>query len=123
MSDWGEIKTNWKTDFVARTDKKTEKSGLEDLQTKKYDDYFEKTYQIIREINIELPKQNQTTFILTMKSFSSLGLIDFIIKQIGTYPEKMILYIYSLNSNIAKRINEISEQTNETKIVLSDLQN
>lgn len=125
MSDWEEIKPNWNTteQFVARSDKRAEKSGLEELKAKKFETYFNETFELIKEIDFKIPEKNESKLILTMKSFSAVGLIDFIIEKEGTYPNQMVCFIYSLNSKIAKRLNEIAENTELTKIVLSDLQN
>lgn len=111
MSEWGEIKTTW-----------ADKSGLEELKIKKFNDYHKKTFEIIKESKFTIPQKNETITLLTTKSFSSIGLLDYIISKKG-YPIEAIFYIYSLNSQVAQRINEICEKTNKTKIVISDLQN
>lgn len=125
MSKWDEINTEWDTKetFIARTDRRSEKSGLEDLKAKKIESYFNDTFDLIKEINFSIPNVNETKLLITMKSFSSIGLIDFIIKKTGFYPKEMICFIYSLNSKVATRLNEIADLTDSTKLVISDLQN
>jgi hypothetical protein len=124
MSEWDEIKTTWaeKDEFAARTDKRTDKSGLEELEIKKFNDYHKKTFDIIRELKFTIPRKNETITLLTTKSFSSIGLLDYII-SVKNYPIEAIFFIYSLNSQVAQRINEICEKSNRSKIIISDLQN
>ena len=94
MSEW-EINTSWSVDdneFVARADKRSDTSGMEEMIIKKYSDYHKKTFDIIRECKFEIPKSNETITILTTKSFSSIGVVDFIISQKGN-PTETIFYI------------------------------
>lgn len=123
---------NWKVDqtwakdqggHFAGTPKRTQESGMESMKDKAYSDYYKQTFQIIKEINFSVPAKGETTTILTLKSFSAIGLIDYLIQQIGAYPKKMVCYIYSLNAKVATRLNEIADKTGETKLVISDLQN
>ncbi len=123
MTEWGEVKSNWNEEFTARVDKRTDKSGLEDLEAKKIQEYFNQTFEIIKKINFKIPQPNESLTLITMSSFSSLGIIDYIITQKNNYPIEMVLFLYSINSKIAGRLNEIAEQTEQTKIVISDLQN
>jgi hypothetical protein len=125
MNEWGDINPNWDiaTQFAARTDKRGEKSGLEEIKAKQFKNYFNDTFELIKQINFKIPEINESTLILTMKSFSAVGLINYIIEEEKKYPNKMICFIYSLNSKVAERLNIIADKTETTKIVLSDLQN
>ena len=72
-------------------------------------------------MNLSLPKENQSEFIITTKAISLLDVINYIEQKKGKIDE-IYLFLYTINEKAANYICELSKRS-KLKVIISDLMN
>jgi len=119
MNDWGLIETDWnnKISFVS---KKEQTNRIFDFTSKQSLNEIMK-FSIVDNLNLNIPKKNESEFIITTKPISLLDVINYIEQKKGNINEGY-LFLFTINDKAANYICELSKRS-ELKVIISDLMN
>ena len=78
-------------------------------------------FEIIKSLNIQIPKIGESNFIVTTKAISLLDVINFLEKTVGNI-EKSIIFFYTINEKAALYTINLAKRC-DLRIVISDLMN
>lgn len=119
MSDWGEIITDW-NDKVSFVGKHKSSSKIIDFTSKQSLNEIMK-FSIVDNLNLNIPKKNESEFIITTKPISLLDVINYIEQKKGNINEGY-LFLFTINDKAVNYIVELSKRT-KLKIIISDFMN
>jgi len=125
MEDWNKDINEWTNEKeLINVKKDCNDSGLENIETEKYKNQVEKTYQIIKQIeDIGMPKSNEQLKLITFKTFNSVLFLKHIAEKEKI--NNIIIVVYSINHEAAKIINDmiINKTIKNATILISNLRN
>ena len=120
---WGEINGAWgvnQNDSVSFVDKADGSANIFDFTKKEVLNDIMR-FETINELELDLPKENETLFTITTKAISLLDVMSWIEQKEGAISEA-IIYLYTINEKAARYIVHLSSRT-KLKIIISDIMN
>lgn len=119
--NWSEINigADWdrKTNFVQRGKKS---SKVVDFTNKIEVDELMR-FDVVKELNFELPKKNESLLLVTTKPISLLDVLNYI-ENIRGKIQEAIIYVFTINDKGARYVSDLSKRT-KLKLIVSDIIN